>query len=72
MVVSLGQAYVIQGGSIDLSLGAIISLVNVIVVVVAVEVGGVSGVFLGMALGLGRLVCGFWLMGVLICGLPDQ
>jgi ribose transport system permease protein len=60
MMIAVGQAYVVMGGSIDLSLGAVVSLVNVVVVVVAEEIGGVPGILVGMAAGLGAgLLCGF-------------
>jgi len=52
MMIAVGQCYVVLGGSIDLSLGAIVSLVNVIVVVVAEIVGGIPGVAVGMVAGL--------------------
>lgn len=66
MLISLGQAYVVQGGSIDLSLGAVVSLVNVVTVVLSEAIGGAAGVLVGMAAGLlTGLACGL-LNGVLI------
>ena len=57
MVVGAGQTYVVLGGSIDLSLGAIVSLVNVAVAVVVVcdALGGEGSLALGtgIAAGLG-------------------
>lgn len=59
MLIAVGQCYVVLGGSIDLSLGAIVSLVNVIVVVIAEQVGGAGGLALGMAAGLAAgMACG--------------
>lgn len=59
MMIAVGQAWVVTGGSIDLSLGAVVSLVNVIVVVVAERLGGTGGVLVGMAAGLGAgVLCG--------------
>ena len=52
MMIAVGQAFVVKGGSIDLSLGAVVSLVNVVVVVIAERVGGTAGMFAGMAAGL--------------------
>ena len=52
MMIAVGQAFVVKGGSIDLSLGAVVSLVNVVVVVIAERVGGTGGVFAGMSCGL--------------------
>lgn len=54
MVVAVGQTYVVVGGSIDLSLGATISVVNVAVVVACDALGGesASAVALGVAVGL--------------------
>ena len=66
MMIAVGQAFVVKGGSIDLSLGAVVSLVNVVVVVMAERVGGTTGIFAGMAAGLAAgLVCGL-VNGVLI------
>ncbi|MGQ0566340.1 MAG: ABC transporter permease [Gemmobacter sp.] len=66
MMIAVGQAFVVKGGSIDLSLGAIVSLVNVVVVVVAERTGGTGGMVLGMACGLAAgLACGV-VNGVLI------
>jgi ribose transport system permease protein len=56
MMIASGQTYVVIGGSIDLSLGAIVSLVNVIVVVLAERLGGTQG---ALAAGLfAGVVCG--------------
>jgi ribose transport system permease protein len=73
MMIAVGQCYVVMGGSIDLSLGAIVSLVNVIVVT-AVEAmgGGGAAVLVGMLLGLAAgSVCGI-LNGVLIAAFRLQ
>jgi ribose transport system permease protein len=72
MLIAVAQAYVVLGGSIDLSLGAIVSLVNVVVVVIAERFGGGLGIALGMAAGLGvGLLCGM-VNGVLIATLRLQ
>lgn len=53
IVLAIGQTWVVLGGSIDLSLGAVVSLVNVVVVVLAEQLGnGPAAVFAGMAAGL--------------------
>ena len=59
-IIAVGQTYVILGGGIDLSLGAIVSLVNVVVVGVAEGMGGSAWALpVGMLAGLGcGLACG--------------
>jgi ribose transport system permease protein len=53
MILAIGQTYVILGGSVDLSIGAIVSLVNVVTVrVIEMYGGSVLGVLMGMGLGL--------------------
>jgi len=53
LLIAVGQAYIVLGGSIDLSLGAIVSLVNVWVLEVITRFGGgVDAIFIGMAAGL--------------------
>jgi len=59
-IIAVGQTYVILGGSIDLSLGAIVSLVNVVVVGVVEATGAFvwtlpAGIAAGLAVGA---VCG--------------
>ena len=67
MLIAMGQAYIVLGGSIDLSLGAIVSLVNVIVVVLTEAWGGGTGAMLGaMAVGLAAGALGGVFNGVLI------
>lgn len=56
MLIAAGQFYVVLGGSIDLSLGAIVSLVNVVVVQLITHLGGGTdaiaiGVLSGIAVG---------------------
>lgn len=60
IVIAMAQAYVVLGGSIDLSLGAIVSLVNVLVVqLVGALGGGVDAILIGLAAGLGvGTLCG--------------
>lgn len=67
MMIAVGQTYVVLGGSIDLSLGALVSLVNVIVVVLAERLGG-SGLALASGLLAGALagIAGGAVNGVLI------
>jgi ribose transport system permease protein len=67
MLIAVGQAYVVMGGSIDLSLGSIVSLVNVVVVVLVERMGGGPlAVAAGMAAGLAvGFLCG-WVNGVLV------
>ena len=66
IMIAVGQAFVVKGGSIDLSLGAVVSLVNVVVVVIAERVGGTGGMFAGMVAGLAAgLACGL-VNGILI------
>lgn len=57
IIITLGQAIVITGGAIDLSLGTIISLVNVVIVVL---VGGHGwGMFPSILAGMGAgMLCG--------------
>lgn len=73
VLVAIGQTYVIIGGDIDLSVGAIVALVNVVTVTVIAALGGdgtavVAGLVAGMAVGLG---CGA-LNGLIIAGLRFQ
>ncbi len=77
MMVAVGQTYVVLGGSIDLSLGAIVSLVNVVVVVAAARWGGgnaalAAAAALGLAVGAacgalnGALIAGFRLAPIVL------
>ncbi|BCP56130.1 sugar ABC transporter permease [Kaistia sp. 32K] len=73
VLVAIGQTYVVLGGDIDLSVGSIVALVNVVAVsVIAAVGGGATGVLLGMGAGLvtGAL-CGV-VNGLLIAGLRFQ
>jgi ribose transport system permease protein len=70
ILVAIGQTYVILGGDIDLSVGSIVALVNVVVVtVIAQTTGDTNGVLLGIGAGvLTGLACGLvngLLIGVL-------
>jgi len=60
LLIAIGQAYIVLGGSIDLSLGAIVSLVNVLVMEVITSFGGGGeAIFIGMAAGiLAGFLCG--------------
>lgn len=73
VLVAIGQTYVILGGDIDLSVGAIVALVNVVTVTVIAALGGdgmsvVLGLLVGMGVGAG---CGL-LNGLIIAGLRFQ
>ena len=74
MIVAVGQTYVVVGGSIDLSLGAVISVVNVAVVVVCDALGGEStlAVAAGIAAGLAIGVTSGLANGVLVGPLRMQ
>lgn len=73
VLVAIGQSYVILGGDIDLSVGSIVALVNVVTVsVIAAMGGGVPGIMVGIAAGvLTGLACGL-VNGLLIAGLRLQ
>lgn len=73
VLVAIGQTYIILGGDIDLSVGTIVALVNVVTVsVVAALGGGVGGVLVGIGAGLlVGLACGL-LNGFLIAVLRFQ
>lgn len=60
MLLAVAQTYVVYAGDIDLSAGAIVSLVNVVIVVLMQQWGGGAFAVLGaMAVGLGvGLACG--------------
>jgi ribose transport system permease protein len=56
IIIAVGQTYVVLGGSVDLSLGSIVSLVNVVVVVLIEAIGGgtgamLAGILAGLAIG---------------------
>ncbi|RUT34829.1 ABC transporter permease [Arsenicitalea aurantiaca] len=73
VLVAIGQTYVILGGDIDLSVGSIVALVNVVTVsVIAMTGGETGGILLGIAAGiLTGLACGLF-NGVLIAILRFQ
>lgn len=73
ILVAIGQTYVILAADIDLSVGAIIALVNVTVVTVIGAMGGTTGaIWTGIAAGIGiGLVCGT-INGVLVATLRLQ
>ncbi len=60
MLIAVGQTYVVLGGSIDLSLGAIVSLVNVVAVEIITALGtGPGAIGAGLVAGLATgLACG--------------
>jgi ribose transport system permease protein len=59
-LVAIGQTYVVLGSDIDLSAGAIVSVVNVVVVSIIEGMGGTgASIAVGLALGVGvGLICG--------------
>lgn len=73
VLVAVGQTYVILAGDIDLSVGSIVALANVVTVSVIAAMGGTDlAIFMGMASGVGvGLACGL-VNGLLISGLRFQ
>lgn len=73
ILVAIGQTYVILAGDIDLSVGSIAALVNVVTVTVIAALGGtLAAVFAGMAAGVAvGLACGL-VNGLFISGLRFQ
>jgi ribose transport system permease protein len=73
ILVAIGQTYVILAGDIDLSVGSIVALVNVVTVTVITVLGGTLGaVFGGLAAGFCvGLLCGL-INGFFISGLRFQ
>jgi ribose transport system permease protein len=73
ILVAIGQTYVVLGGDIDLSVGSIVALVNVVTVsAIAALGGGADSVLLGIGAGvLTGALCGA-LNGALIAGLRFQ
>lgn len=73
VLVAIGQTYVIIGGDIDLSVGSIAALVNVVTVTVITMLGGgMTGLFAGLAVGVAvGVLCGV-LNGFLISYLRLQ
>ena len=67
ILVAVGQTYVVLGGDVDLSVGAIVSLANVVAVSTIEALGGTSGAILaGIAAGAGTGVAAGLLNGVLV------
>ncbi|HEY8578041.1 MAG TPA: ABC transporter permease [Devosia sp.] len=73
VLVAIGQTYVVLGGDIDLSVGPVVALVNVVTVtIIAALGGGASGVLLGLLAGMVTgAACGLF-NGLLISGLRFQ
>ena len=73
MLLAIAQTYVVYAGDIDLSVGAIVSLVNVVLVVLMDRWGGGGlSIFAAMAAGLGvGIACGV-LNGVVVAALRLQ
>ena len=73
VLVAIGQTYVVLGGDIDLSVGSIVALVNVVTVTVIAGLGGgATGVILGLGAGaMTGAACGLF-NGLLISGLRFQ
>ncbi|CAI2931661.1 Ribose transport system permease protein RbsC [Aminobacter niigataensis] len=73
MMLAIAQTYVVYAGDIDLSVGAIVSLVNVVIVVLMEKMGG-SGFSVVAALGVGLLTglaCGI-VNGIVVAALRLQ
>ena len=73
MLLAVAQTYVVYAGDIDLSVGAIVSLVNVVIVVMMEKMGG-SGFSVVAALGVGLLTglaCGI-VNGIVVAALRLQ
>lgn len=73
ILLAVGQTYVVLAGDIDLSVGSIISLVNVVSVSVMAALGGtngaiLAGIFVGLAVGI---LCGAF-NGFCVAGLRFQ
>lgn len=73
ILVAIGQTYVILAGDIDLSVGSIVALANVVTVSVIAAFGGTAGaVAAGMGAGIAvGLICGL-VNGLFISGLRFQ
>lgn len=73
ILVAIGQTYVILAGDIDLSVGSIVALVNVVTVTVIAALGeSLVSIFTGMAAGMGvGIACGL-INGFFISGLRFQ
>lgn len=73
VLVAIGQTYVILAGDIDLSVGSIVALVNVVTVSIIAAMGGTDlAIWVGMAGGIGvGVLCGAF-NGLLISGLRFQ
>lgn len=73
ILVAIGQTYVVLAGDIDLSVGSIVALANVVTVTIIDMFGGSLGsIFLGMGAGvLVGAVCGL-VNGIFISGLRFQ
>ncbi|MBB6467870.1 ribose transport system permease protein [Aminobacter lissarensis] len=73
IMLAIAQTYVVYAGDIDLSVGAIVSLVNVVIVVMMEQMGG-TGFSVVAALGMGLLVglaCGI-VNGIVVAALRLQ
>ncbi|BCH34247.1 ribose ABC transporter permease [Mesorhizobium sp. L-8-10] len=73
MMLAVAQTYVVYAGDIDLSAGAIVSLVNVVIIVLMERWGGGGGAVLGaLAVGLvAGLACGI-VNGIVVAALRLQ
>jgi ribose transport system permease protein len=74
VLVAIGQTYVVLGGDIDLSVGSIIALVNVVAVSVMAAMGGQSteAALAGMAAGIAAGLCAGAFNGVCVAFLRFQ
>lgn len=73
MMLAIAQTYVVYAGDIDLSVGAIVSLVNVVIIILMQQWGGGTVPILGaMAIGIGvGLACGIF-NGLVVAALRLQ
>lgn len=73
ILVALGQTYVILGGDIDLSVGSIVALANVVTVSAIAALGGGTGAILaGLGAGLCAAILAGLVNGLLVAGLRLQ
>lgn len=73
ILVAIGQTYVVLAGDIDLSVGSIVALANVVTVTIIDMMGGsLSSIFVGMGAGVAvGVICGL-VNGIFISGLRFQ
>ncbi len=72
MILAAGQAIVIMGGGIDISVGTMVSMVNAILVTLITREAAPSDIALGIALGLGAGMLAGMLNGICVAYLRLQ